>query len=202
MARPLLATAALVFAGCASTFSTRVDRELPEIPSGSGVAVFSTGAATPLAWGATRLNLRTPDTAFISTGDRTDALLDAAAEGSDFPDEHGRIRMLILPAGIYCLAQVGSAPDQLVGGDQITFGVRAGEVEYVGSLYLGKARVEVRDRAERDLAVFRARNPALAGMPAVTTLAVLARTCARTGGAAEPPAKAPDFPDDPGQWSR
>ena len=64
------------------------------------------------------------------------------------------------------------------------------------------ARVEVRDRAERDLAVFRARNPALAGMPAVTTLAVLARTCARTGGAAEPPAKAPDFPDDPGQWSR
>jgi hypothetical protein len=163
MNRFLPAFPILVFCGCAIPIPSSVDRSLSEAPAGQGLVVFSTGAEKTSIVSGTALDLRAAGSRSAYKGGLA-INIDSWREPSDFQDEHGNVRMVALEPGDYCLYpfvrsaffyQYKSKPPEFA------FHVRAGELSYLGSIFLANGSLSVRDRRDRDLALVRVQNPGL-----------------------------------------
>lgn len=169
--------AALSLAACAS-HDPNVNRNLAAIPAAQGIAVFSTGASKPSSWAPIKMVLRRPNQPLAPTdGEHTGIVLDNSFEKSDFADEHGHARMLVLDEGDYCLAPASLNPYLVAHGGTVAFHVRKGEITYIGNVFLDGDALRLRDRPERDVAAFRKGNAALAAQPVVTALAQVKKSC-------------------------
>jgi hypothetical protein len=138
----------------------------------TGVVVFSVGTAEPRRNNQTML--------FVS--DRVNhqlvpnlrIFLDSREDPSDFPEYHGTVNAVRLPPGSYDLIP-GTLNYTTRTRPRFLLEVRAGETTYAGELYMAwngerEALFTVRDRYERDLAVARAKNPAVEARPVVKRL--------------------------------
>lgn len=165
---------------------TGIDRNLTAVPPAKGIVLFSTGADDTSLTAAIGLNVVTSRSAALSaTSPRlagaTDIVVNGSMSKSDFPYEHGNIRMLELDPGDYCFQPVSqNAALILKNAPYIAFRVKEGSVSYVGSVHKTAQRTfEVRDRQQRDLALFLEKNPSLKSQPIVSDLAVLSGSCAK-----------------------
>ncbi len=150
----------LLLSGC--VMNSSVARGLAEVPAGQGLVVFSTGSRETTMSTATGLEVRAADSRLPYKGG-LGINIDFSMEGSDFQDEHGRVRMVALEPGDYCLYPALRNPYFKFTGKppQFAFHVRAGTVSYIGSIFLANSSLSVRDRRERDLNQVRAQNPGL-----------------------------------------
>lgn len=169
----LLAT--LVVSGCVARVSTStVDKLSPAAftDASTGVVVLSVGASETRADNQTMLlvfdrasNRLVPDLSIW---------IDSREEPSDFPEYHGNVHAVRLPPGSYSLTP-GTLNFTTRTRPTFPLEVRAGETTYVGELYMAwngerEALFTVRDRYDRDLAVARAKNPAIEARPVVKRL--------------------------------
>jgi hypothetical protein len=164
--------AASVVSGCVPRVSTSgVGKLAPEAftDAGTGVVVFSAAAAEA------RRNNQTMLLVFERASGRlvpdVRIFIDSREEPSDFPEYHGTVNAIRLPPGSYELI-----PGTLNYTQRTTptflLDVRAGETTYAGELYMTwngdrETLFTVRDRYARDLAVARAKNPAVEARPVV-----------------------------------
>jgi hypothetical protein len=144
--------------------------------------VFSTGADETSTSASTGLRL-SKATAGFSPSNPTDAVIDYSLASYEFPEEHGRVRMLELDGGEYCLRPEAMNPYLAwKNPPEIAFRVEPGKISYIGSLYLARGRTfEIRDRRPRDLKSFFAANPGLQAQPVQTVSATLVRECRPRG---------------------
>lgn len=169
--------AALSLAACVS-HNTSVRQNLTAIPAAQGLAVFSTGASTTSSWAPIKMVLRRPNEASVlSDGEHTGIVLNNSFDKSDFENEHGHARMLVIDEGDYCLAPAAVNPYMAAYGATVAFHVRKGEITYIGSVFLDGDALRVRERPERDVAFFQKENAALAGQPVATALAQVKMKC-------------------------
>jgi hypothetical protein len=162
-----------VLAGC-TTVGRSVVQDMPEIPPGKGVVLFSTGAdATNLSF-STGLRLVQAET--MKRYDKVAITIDYPF-ASDFPDSHGHVRSLTLPQGNYFLVpRSGNGFFCLVKYPMYRFTVRAGAISYIGSFQLSSRKLSIiRTYQQRDIQVFYRRNPALKSQAVVFQQVVIGR---------------------------
>lgn len=148
-----------VLAGC-TTVGKTVVQDMPDIPAGKGVVLFSTGAdATNLSF-STGLTLVQAET--MKRYDKVAISLDYPF-ASDFPDSHGHVRSLTLPQGDYFLMpRSGNGRFCLVKYPMYRFAVPAGAISYIGSFQLAAGKLSIiRTNQQRDIQTFHRKNPAL-----------------------------------------
>lgn len=181
MHRSCVLSAALLLSAC--SVSTAVNRNLSAIAPAKGLVVFSTGAAETSTSASTGLRLAKATTGALSPSSGTDIVIDYSLASYEFPEEHGRVRMLELDPGEYCLRPASMNPYlTLKNAPDIAFRVEAGKVSYLGSVYLGRGRsFEIRDRRARDLKSFFDGNPGLKAEKVETVQATLVRECRPRG---------------------
>jgi hypothetical protein len=73
---------------------------LSAVPEAKGIVVFSTGAEETSTMAATGLRLLNPAIS-VSRSSDTDIVIDGSMNSSEFSDEHGNVRMLVLDEGEY-----------------------------------------------------------------------------------------------------
>jgi hypothetical protein len=159
----------LLVAGCGAV-GNRHDATMvnsAQIPSGSGVAVISTGAPSKCFTAATFLKVMAEDSAYRDH-DVTDFGVDGYAVKSDFADHQGRLNVLVLPAGNYYLAATVAKPGiKPIRLSRYDFRVAAGETVYLGEYFQSVSCTlhpvaEIRDQEARDRVLLAEKNPALA----------------------------------------
>lgn len=139
-----------------------------------GVVVFSTGAPGRC------IHLSTFMEVFeLASGNRVGAPLvpvDPYVNRSDFPDHHGAVNALRLPAGSYYLSpRVANPSYHSDEKPTFVFNVYAGETSYAGQLFMPHScslvtAFEIRDEYDRDIALALQRNPAIGTRPVVRRL--------------------------------
>jgi len=169
----LLATS--VVSGCVARVGTSsVGKLSPDAftDANTGVVLLSVGAREARANNQTMLLVF--DRANRRLVPDLDIWMDSREEPSDFPEYHGTVNAVRLPPGSYSLTP---ATVNFTTQTWPTFllEVRAGETTYAGELYMTwngerEALFTVRDRYDRDLAVARAKNPAVEARPVVKRL--------------------------------
>jgi hypothetical protein len=134
------------------------------------VIVLSAGANEKCFSFATRLKLLRADAPY--NGPAIAFLpVDSYAVKSEFSDHQGYLHVLRLPPGSYYLAPYINNPAlEMKEVPRADFSVSAGEVAYLGEYFLQRAcglsgSAVFRDQWERDMALLKARNPALAQAP-------------------------------------
>jgi hypothetical protein len=171
------------------------------------VAVFSTAASAGSTLGLiVRLDLMSVGSG--RTSDLfTDATMNRGDEASDFEEEHGKVRVVVLEEGAYCFYPF--APNSYARLEPpipwLAFRVEAGTVTYVGSflmtgfattvddrarrsllegaathtgsVFMNSLTLTVRDRGERDMALALAAQPGLVKLKRTTALAQLGDEC-------------------------
>jgi hypothetical protein len=96
---------------------------------------------------------------------------------SDFDGHHGLLHVFTVPAGNYYLAPWLARPSaNPIQIPKAEFSVASGEVVYLGEYFLTTAcslntAATLRDRAERDLALLRQKNPQFVGVPITKRIA-------------------------------
>lgn len=176
--RVLLSVATMLLAGCAVVRSS-IDQNLAAVPDGKGIVVFSTGAEETSTSAAIGLRLVTRGTSAGPSSD-TDIVVDGSMHSSELPDEHGQVRMMVLDDGDYCFRPTLLNPYLRLKAPlpDIGFRVKKGSVSYIGSVFMARGRVfQVRDRRQRDMALFQARNPSLDGKRVVAAQAAVVKEC-------------------------
>lgn len=140
------------------------------------VALLSAGAPERCITNATQLELR-QDGRFSNVAYLP---VDNYAVPSDFTTHHGYLHAVRLSPGRYYLSPHIANPYVTIKKvPRIDFTVSAGEVVYLGEFFLVQScgsenLAELRDREERDLALLREKNPALAAAPIVKRIPVFA----------------------------
>lgn len=141
---------------------------LPDAAPGAsmGVVLLSAGAKEKCVSAATFLKVLKGDQTYFS-GEIGMVSVDAYVLKSDFPDTHGNVHALALPAGRYYLAPWLANPYLTpTRVPRFDFDVKAGEVTYLGNYYMqvqcGSSTVgDFADKSERDLSVVLAKKPNL-----------------------------------------
>jgi len=169
----LLATS--VVSGCVARVSTSAVGKLSPAAfndATTGVAVFSVSAQEARANNQTMLAVFDRASGRIVPDLRI--WIDSREEPSDFPEYHGTVNALRLPPGSYSLIP-GTLNYTNRTRPTFLLEVRAGETIYAGELHMTwngerESLFTVRDQYARDLAVARAKNPAVETRPVVKRL--------------------------------
>lgn len=164
-----------VVSGCVARVSTNTVGKLPPeafADSSTGVVVFSAGA--PEARPQYYTMLLVFDHATRQMVPHLRIYMDSREEASDVPEYHSTVHALRLPPGSYDVIP-GTVNYRERTTPTFRLEVRAGETTYAGELFLTwngerEKRFAVRDWYNRDLAVARAKNPALGARPVVKRL--------------------------------
>jgi hypothetical protein len=149
----------IVLVGCA-TVGSKVGQNMTEIPKGKGIVLFSTGAdKTNLAFST---GLRLVQAESRKVYDKVIVNIDYPFT-SDFPDRHGHVRSLTLPAGRYFLIpKSGNPAFCLTSYPTYEFSVEPGGITYIGSFQISANRLKWDATSQnRDIDYFLRKNPAL-----------------------------------------
>jgi hypothetical protein len=133
----------------------------------NAVIVLSVGAAEKCISFVTRLKLLASESPYNGP---TLAFLpvDSYVVKSEFSDHHGYLHVLRLKPGSYYFAPYINNPAlDMKQVPRMDFRVAAGEVVYLGEYFMDRScglsdSGALRDRSERDLALLKSKNPALA----------------------------------------
>lgn len=163
----LILAAFLVLSGC-TTVGRGVATEMPNIPPGKGIVIFSTSSAeTSLSfpWKMTLV-----DGASKKRFDKVIIFIDAKTAAPTFSARNTIVRSLTLNAGTYYLVPLPGNPAMRVVNTPIyTFSVEEGRIQYAGNVMLGNQGLSIAtDGRERDVNFFMVKNPSLKSMPVVT----------------------------------
>ncbi len=96
--------------------------------------------------------------------------VNSKVDKSMYSDHQGQLSVNRLTPGTYRVYQLSQGPFVPRGLSEVDFSVSAGEVVYLGEVWWQPScatafGVEYRDKFDRDLAVLRTLNPALAAAP-------------------------------------
>lgn len=159
------------------------ERAKPDLKPGYGRVIVSTGATKTCLWSPMNLVI-------LPAGERpwtfrTALMIDQKLQKSDFDDHPGYLNAVTLKAGDYQIFASYVSIEETSSTPRYVFTVTPGETVYLGEYWLSEScdvpgLGEFRDQTERDLAMFKARNPALGSLTIVTRLPVLSGT--RYGG--------------------
>jgi hypothetical protein len=165
--------ALLLLAGCTSVKSSLKEPLPAPLAAGKGVVLFSTGAPEGSYVNVYGLSLTSVSKAGDTSNLSTDILINRGYDTSDFPDEHGQVRMVVLDEGAYCFYPRVLNPYMTLKGriPQLAFHVKGGAVTYIGSLFMEGMSFTVRNKEARDLEKALATRPELEKMPRATQLA-------------------------------
>lgn len=156
----------LILNGCGTLKSAYAPEKLAAAtpPAGSGLIVFSTGAARKCVSEYTFLKLL-PEGASDRDKEIARTSVDAWAVKSDFDDHQGNLHVIAIPAGSYYFApSVASTVIRTVLQPKAVFSVAAGETVYLGEYYMLEACTlsalyDVRDQMPRDMALLKSKDP-------------------------------------------
>jgi len=160
----------ILLAGCGSIDNRAgVHRLPPEALSSAqgGVVLFSVGA--PKSCMATSTFVSIHEAATGKRPKQPPIAVDAYISKSEFPDHHGLVNAVGLPAGKYYFApSIANPYVQATHVPTFHFEVTAGETVYLGELFMTQScalntRFEVVDRFDRDVKIAIAKNPAMGG---------------------------------------
>lgn len=173
-----ISTLSFLLTACGSIQNkTGVDR----LPAGAlaakdkGVAVLSAGAPEHCISFSTFLILR--DLASKKVVESIPSIaVDVYVHKSEFADHHGTINALQLAPGTYSLTpKIMNPYVNTVVAPTFEFEIRAGEIAYLGELFMTascgmKSSFVVRDYYERDMQIAVKKNPELSSQPATKRL--------------------------------
>lgn len=162
----LMVVAALLLGGC-GTMSNRYGVEKIQRFDSShpnGLVVLSTGAPQPCISFASFLKLLPANEPYTATEIAMPSV-DAYVLKSDFPDHHGNLHAMLVPAGRYYFAPwLANGFYKATKIPKIEFTAEAGEIVYVGEYFMPVACAtstlgRISDQMERDVALLKSRNP-------------------------------------------
>ena len=161
---------ATLLSGC-GTMSNRASVVL--VPSTAltaeqtGVILLSTGAVQSCTSTATFLDVFDAASKKLVEG-RSAVSVDGSFHKSDYPDHHGTLNALVLPAGNYYVSpRIANPYVRAIRTPAFGFSVRSGETTYIGELYMTRSCVSettfvIRDEYNRDQKLAIEKNPSFA----------------------------------------
>jgi hypothetical protein len=166
MRKVLLFAIGLMLGSCGTLKDPYAPETMAEapLPAGSGLIIFSTGAARKCVADSTFLKLL-PEGAPEGRKELARISVDTWAVKSDFADHQGRLHLMPIAAGsYYFVPRIDNPIVRSILQPQVSFSVSAGERVYLGEYYMPEActmstRYEVHDQMTRDIALLESKDP-------------------------------------------